>query len=229
MAFDVIGGRAIPAGATRGPPRDGALVRPHPEPMDLIPETVRIVMVELQTRDRADRVDGTPQEARLRSISPEVGQFLLTLALSIGAKSIVEVGTSGGYSTLWLAMAVSKNGGRVTTFEVDGAKAKLARSTFARAGVGEFVDLREGDAAAGLAELGGPADMVFIDAEKRDYVTYLELALGILRPGGLLVADNLLSHAGELVEFRARAIADPRLTGLVVPIGAGELVAVRLP
>lgn len=229
MAFDLIGGRAIPAGATRGRSRDSAQVRLHPEPMDLIPGTVRVVMAELEARNRADDVEGTPQEARLRSISPEVGQFLLTLALSIGAKSIVEVGTSGGYSTLWLTMAASRNGGRVTTFELDGAKAKLARSTFARAGVGEFIDLREGDAVAGLAELGGPADLVFIDAEKRDYVTYLELALGILRPGGLLVADNLISHAAELVEFRARALADPRLTGLVVPIGSGELVAVRLP
>ena len=197
--------------------------------MDLIPETVRGVMAELEARNLADGVEGTPQEARLRSISPEVGQFILTLALSIGAKSIVEVGTSGGYSTLWLAVAASKNGGRVTTFELDAAKAARARRTFATAGVGAYVELREGDAVAGLAELGGPADMVFVDAEKRDYVTYLELALGILRPGGLLVADNLISHAGELEEFRARALADPRLTGLVVPIGAGELVAVRLP
>jgi caffeoyl-CoA O-methyltransferase len=197
--------------------------------MDLIPETVRTVMAELEARNRADGVEGTPQEARLRSISPEVGQFLLTLALSIGAKSIVEIGTSGGYSTLWLAVAASRNGGRVTTFEIDGAKAALARRTFSRAGLGAFVELREGDARAGVAALDGAADMIFIDAEKRDYVTYLELALRILRPGGLLVADNLISHAAELVEFRARALAEPRLTGLVVPIGSGELVAVRLP
>jgi caffeoyl-CoA O-methyltransferase len=197
--------------------------------MDLIPEAVRIVMAELEARNVADGVEGTPQKARLRSISPEVGQLLLTLALSIQASKIVEVGTSGGYSTLWLAVAASVAGGRVTTFELDRAKAALARRTFARAGVGAFIELREGDAIAGLAELDGPADMVFIDAEKRDYLAYLDLAVGILRPGGLLVADNLISHAGELVEFRARAIADPRLAGLVVPIGAGELVAVRLP
>ena len=196
--------------------------------MDLIPEPVRIVMAELDARNLADSVEGTRQEARLRSISPEVGQFLLTLSLSIRASKIVEVGTSGGYSTLWLAVAASVTGGRVTTFEIDGAKAALARRTFAKAGVAANVELREGDARAGLAALDGPADLIFIDAEKRDYVTYLELALRILRPGGLLVADNLISHAGELVEFRARALAEPRLTGLVVPIGAGELVAVRL-
>jgi predicted O-methyltransferase YrrM len=71
--------------------------------------------------------------------------------------------------------------------------------------------------------------MVFLDIEKRDYIRLLDIAVGVLRPGGLFVADNLLSHADELVEFRARALSDPRLTGLVVPIGTGELVAVRLP
>ena len=197
--------------------------------MDVIPEAVRTVMAELEARNAADGVDGTPQAARLRAISPEVGQFLLTLAVSIRATRIVEVGTSGGYSTLWLAVAASLTGGRVTTLEIDAAKAARARSAFARAGVDALIELREGDALAGLAELDGPADLVFIDAEKRDYVTYLDLALRILRPGGMLIADNLISHAGELVEFRAGALADPRLTGLVVPIGSGELVAVRLP
>ncbi|MGD0863786.1 MAG: class I SAM-dependent methyltransferase [Candidatus Limnocylindrales bacterium] len=196
--------------------------------MDVIPEAVRATMEELRSRDAADRTDGTPQQARLRAISPEVGQFLLTLALSIGALRIVEVGTSAGYSTLWLAVAATRTGGRVTTFEIDAAKAALARTTFRQAGVAGVVDLREIDASADLGKLDGLADMVFIDAEKRDYVAYLDLAVGILRPGGLLVADNLTSHASELVEFRTRALSDPRLTGLVVPIGAGELVAVRL-
>lgn len=196
--------------------------------MDLIPQTIRSVMTDLKTRDVADRSDGTPQAARLRAISPEVGQFLLTLAISIGAKTIVEVGTSGGYSTLWLAVAASKTGGRVITFENDPAKAVRARGTFERAGMGRFVELREGDGAKGLLDLDGPADLVFVDSEKRDYVRLLDLAVDALRPGGLFVADNLISHESELVEFRAKALSDPRLTGLVVPIGAGELVAVRI-
>ena len=228
MAFDAIARRVIPPHATARRPPPPSHGPAHPAPMDLIPVAVRAVMAELEARNAADGVEGTPQEARLRAISPEVGQFLLTLALSIGARIIVEVGTSGGYSTLWLAVAASRTGGRVTTFEIDGAKATLARRTFAKAGLGEYLELREGDARAELAALDGPVDIVFIDAEKRDYVTYLELAIRILRPGGLLVADNLISHASELVEFRARALSDPRLTGLVVPIGAGELVAVRL-
>jgi len=197
--------------------------------MDLVPESVRAVMAELHAIDAADRTDGTPHSDRLRAISPEVGQFLLTLAVSIGATNIVEVGTSGGYSTLWLAMAASRMGGLVTTFEIDAAKAAIARDTFRRADVVSVVDLRETDGGAGLLELDAPVDMVFLDIEKRDYIRLLDIAVGVLRPGGLFVADNLISHADELVEFRARALSDPRLTGLVVPIGAGELLAVRLP
>lgn len=196
--------------------------------MDLISPDVRSVMAELKARDAADRSDGTPRAARLRAISPEVGQLLLTLALSIKASTIVEIGTSGGYSTLWLAVAATKTGGRVITFEIDAAKLALARHTFKTAGVDSVVELRTGDGGAGLAGMNDRADLIFIDSEKRDYVRLLDLAIGALRPGGLLVADNLISHESELVEFRARALADPRLSGLVIPIGSGEFVAVRI-
>jgi caffeoyl-CoA O-methyltransferase len=200
----------------------------YPGAMDLVPAEVAAVMAELQARDAADRADGTPHEARLRAISPDVGQLLLTLALAIRASTIVEVGTSGGYSTLWLAVAATRTGGKVLTFEVDPAKVVRARRSFLAAGVESVVELREGDGAAGLAAMPDLADLVFVDSEKSDYVRLLEPAVAALRPGGLLVADNLISHESELVEFRARALADPRLNGLVVPIGSGELVAVRV-
>lgn len=197
--------------------------------MDLVPGAMRLVMERLRERDARDRADGTPQSQRLRAITPDVGQFLLTLALAVGARRIVEVGTSSGYSTLWLALAAQRNGGRVTTFEIDPAKVALATSTFSEAGVAGVIDLRTEDAAVGLAAFGGDADLVFIDAEKRDYETYLDLAVVALRPGGLLVADNLTSHASDLAGFRERALAHERLSSVVVPIGNGELVGVRLP
>ena len=196
--------------------------------MDLVPEAVRLVMERLQERDTRDRADGTTQSQRLRAITPDVGQFLLTLALAVGARRIVEVGTSAGYSTLWLALAAQRTGGRVTTFEIDPAKVALATSTFSDAGLAGVVDLRAEDAAVGLGAFTAAADLVFIDAEKQDYETYLDLAVVALRPGGLLIADNLTSHASDLVGFRKRALAHERLTGLVVPIGNGELVGVRL-
>jgi predicted O-methyltransferase YrrM len=196
--------------------------------MDVVPGAMRLVMERLQERDARDRTDGTPHAQRLRAITPDVGQFLLTLALAVAARRIVEVGTSAGYSTLWLALAAQRNGGRVTTFEIDPAKVALAARAFAEAGVADVVDLRAEDAAASLGAFAGAADLVFIDAEKRDYEAYLELAVAALRPGGLLIADSLTSHASDLAGFRERALAHERLTGLVVPIGKGELVGVRL-
>lgn len=185
-------------------------------------------MASLEARDAADRIDGTPQARRLRAISPQVGQFLLTLVVGTGARTIVEIGTSGGYSTLWLASGARHTGGRVITFEVDLAKVELARSTFAAAGVADGVEQRVEDGATGLVSFQGAADLVFLDSEKDGYLAMLEPAILALRPGGLLVADNLLSHEADLAPFRDTALADPRLAGLVVPIGRGELVAARL-
>ncbi len=196
--------------------------------MDLVPARVRGVMASLEARDAQDRVDGTPQARRLRAISPEVGPFLLTLVLGSGARTIVEVGTSGGYSTLWLACGAQRTGGRVVTFETDPAKVELATATFAEAGVADVVQLRATDGAGGLETLAGAADLVFLDAEKDDYLRMLEPAIAALRPGGLLVADNLISHEADLAAFRAAALGDQRLAGLVVPIGRGELLAARL-
>jgi predicted O-methyltransferase YrrM len=196
--------------------------------MEHATDPIKTVMAELHARDAADREKDTPQAARLRAIAPEVGQLLLTLAIATRATTIVEVGTSSGYSTLWLATAARQTGGRVTTFEVDPSKLSLARGTFATARVEDVVELREGDGGEGLTHFVGRADLVFIDSEKDDYLRLLHLAVAALRPGGLLVADNLTSHADALVEFRAQALAHPLLSGLVIPVGGGEFLAVRL-
>ena len=196
--------------------------------MDLVANRVRSVMTTLEARDAADRIDGTPQVERLRAIRPEVGQLLVTLIVATGARTIVEVGTSSGYSALYLASGARQTGGRVVTFDIDPAKVELAARTFAAAGVDDVVELRHGDGLAGLAAFAGRADLVFIDAEKGDYLGALGPAIEALRPGGLLVADNLTSHEADLAGFRDAALGDGRLVGLVVPIGRGELVAARL-
>jgi predicted O-methyltransferase YrrM len=192
-----------------------------------IPDAILAVMRDLEARDAIDRADDTPRSRRLRSVPPEVGRFLMTLVAATSARTIVEVGTSAGYSTLWLALAARRTGGRVTTYDVDPAKAELASATFTAAGVGDVVEARLEDGVAGLLRHDGTADLVFLDAEKDDYLRALDPAIRALRPGGLLIADNLTSHAEDLGPFRDAALADPRLDGLVVPIGSGELVAVR--
>lgn len=196
--------------------------------MGQIRPAVRAAMSSLEARDTVDRSDGTPRAQRLRAIRPEVGAFLLTLALASRSRTMVEIGTSAGYSTLWLAAAAEHTDGRVITFEIDPAKVELARATFAAAEVDDRVELRATDGEVGLVSLAGVADLVFLDAEKEDYLRLLEPAIEALRPSGLLVADNLISHEADLAAFRERALADPRLHGLVVPIGRGELVAVRV-
>jgi len=192
-----------------------------------IPAPVRKVMSKLEEQDSRDRVDGTPQSKRLRAIRPEVGEFLLTLATAVRARAIVEVGTSGGYSTMWLALAAKRTGGHVDTYDVDPAKVEFARRNLGEAGLSGFVNLHLEDGCAGLQRLDGQADLVFIDAEKEDYELLLEPAVRALRPGGMLIADNLTSHEEDLAGFREKALGHPLLSGLVVPIGRGELVAVK--
>lgn len=196
--------------------------------MDLVPAQERAVMRRLEERDSADRDDGTPHADRLRAVRPEVGKFLMTLALATRSREIVEIGTSAGYSTLWLAVAARQTGGHVTTFEIDERKVELARTSFAEAGVEDVVVLRPEDALTGLGDFRDQADLVFLDSEKADYERFLPLIVTTLRPGGLLVADNLTSHAEDLAGFREQALGHPKLTGLIVPIGRGELVAVKV-
>ena len=196
--------------------------------MDVVPERLRSVMRRLEELDRADRTDGTPRGKRLRAVTPEVEEFLLVIALATRAKEILEIGTSGGYSTLWLAVAARRNGGHVTTFEIDPAKVEIARETFADAGVEDIVHLRAEDAQAGLETLEAAPDLVFLDSEKEQYVVLLPQLISLLQDGGVLVADNLLSHADDLSAFRESALAHPSLSGSVVPVGRGELVAVKL-
>jgi caffeoyl-CoA O-methyltransferase len=182
-------------------------------------------MAVLEERDATDRADGTPHLRRLRQIPPETGRFLALLAASAPEGRVVEIGTSAGYSTLWLALAGRVTGRRVTTFEVLPEKAALARETFAVAGVGDLVELVEGDARQALPnEIG----FCFLDAEKEIYAECYQALVPRLVAGGLLLADNAISHRGVLQPFLDQALADPRVDALIVPIGTGELVCRKL-
>ena len=178
----------------------------------------------LEEEDRTDRADGTPKESRLRSVTPEVGAFLHLLVKIAGARRIVEVGMSGGYSTIWLASAAREVAGQVTTLEIDAAKIERAGRNLADAGVDDCVTIVEGDANSTLPTLEGPFDLAFLDAEKELYLGLLDPLVRLLRPGGLLIADNLLSHAKELTGFRAAAESHRELECVLVPIPRGELL-----
>jgi predicted O-methyltransferase YrrM len=180
-------------------------------------------MQELEAIDLRDRTDGTPHSKRLRQVPPEAGRFIALLAASAPAGPCIEIGTSAGYSTLWLALAARATGRRVTTFEVDPAKCELAHATFAAAGVADLIDLVHGDALAQLANYAG-IGFCFLDAEKDIYDPCFDLVIPRMITGGLLVADNAISHERELRPMLDRALSDPRVDSVLVPIGTGDLV-----
>ncbi|PYR91772.1 MAG: methyltransferase [Acidobacteria bacterium] len=133
------------------------------------------------------------------SVTPQQGRFLYTLARSIRSRAILEVGTLGGYSTIWLARAVER-GGLVTTIEADARHAEVARANITRAGVERLVDLRIGRAQDVLpqleAERAGPFDFVFIDADKPSTTDYFNWALKLSRQGSLIFVDNVVRNGG---------------------------------
>jgi predicted O-methyltransferase YrrM len=167
----------------------------------------------------------TERPRRMLNITPDTGRLLWILVRSARASRILEVGTSNGYSTIWLADAARAAGGRVVTLEANAGKLALARGNFERAGVADVVDIVEGPAADTLRSLPGPFDFVFLDADRASYATYLDLVVPRLVPGGLLVADNVVSHAGELADYLARVKSHPSLFSVTVPVGNGEEVA----
>jgi len=188
-----------------------------------IPGIVLQRMRELELRDQEDRSDRTPFPQRLRQVPPETGRFLALLLAMAPGGDCIEIGASGGYSALWLALACWATDRRLVTYEVLPAKAERARETFAQAGVGDVVTLVEGDFLA-RAEGLGQVGFCFLDAEKDDYAACYDIVVPRLVCGGLLVADNALSHRETLGPMIDRAIADVRVDALVVPVGQGELV-----
>ena len=188
-----------------------------------IPLEIATVMSDLARRDEEDRNDGTAQLARLRQIPRATGQFIALLAASAPTGSWIEVGTSAGYSALWLALACRARSHRLHTYELLAPKVALAQSTFEHANVGDVITLVQGDFltyAKDIHEIG----FAFLDAEKDVYDRCYDVIVPQLVTGGLLVADNVISHASELAAFVTKALEDPRVDALVVPIGKGELV-----
>jgi caffeoyl-CoA O-methyltransferase len=184
-------------------------------------------MQYLETLDSADRVNGTSHWKRLRQIPPETGRFLAFLAAGAPAGAILEIGTSAGYSTLWLTLACAESGRIVHTIEILAEKAALARETFRAAGVEGSVRLIEGDARPALGQFSDIA-FCFLDAEKELYGECYDLVVPRLVRGGLFVADNAVSHREELAAMLDRVLRDERVDAVVVPIGKGELVCRKL-
>jgi len=192
-----------------------------------IPEPILNRMRELEAQDELDRQDGTPRSQRLRQIPPVTGKFLALLCASVPKGGVLEVGTSGGYSSLWLSLACRERGDHLTTFEILEEKITRANETFEAAQVTDQIQLIHGDA---RQVISGYKDIAFcfLDAEKDNYIDIYEKVVPNLVTGGILTADNVINHAEELADFVAQSEDDPRVDALVVPIGKGILVCRKM-
>jgi len=193
-----------------------------------VDEQLRAYLEELHRYGHEHDAVKTDRLERLRNVEPDTAQLLALLVRALGAKRILELGTSNGYSTLWLADAARSVAGRVLSVDVDSARIAQAARHLARTQLNEYVELRIEDAALTLASAGNASrDLIFLDAERSAYPGYWPNLIHVLRPGGLLIVDNALSHASELRAFRSLVGAEPGVTEALVPTGAGALLILR--
>jgi predicted O-methyltransferase YrrM len=198
----------------------------------VLDERVRAVLERLELEDAEERAQGVPRERRARSVAPTTGRFLFALVAPQNACSVLEIGGSRGYSSIWLAAGARMLGGRVLSLERDPDKCRAWRRNIAEAGLEEWAELLEGNAFETLAALEDVFDVVFLDAEKEDYERLFSLARVKLEPGAVVVADNVISLAtGEHDELRAYSRArqaDPTLESVTVPLDRGLELSVVL-
>jgi predicted O-methyltransferase YrrM len=189
-------------------------------------------------REEADRTGLPPA-----SISPDAGRFLQVLLRALGARRVLEVGTLGGYSAIWMGRALPRDG-TLLTLECDERHAAFAERYVGRAGLAAVVQVRRGRALDVLPSLDGEEfDLVFLDADRAPLATYFEWALRLVRPGGMIVAHNALlggrvanaeargddDDVRALRDFNARIADDRRVTSILVPAYDGLVVAVTQP
>ncbi len=190
----------------------------------------RAIAAALYAAGREHDASQADRLARWRNVEPETAELLGVLVRAMGARRVLEIGTSNGYSAIWLGDAVQATGGSVLSLDVDAQRTALAAEHLAGAGVADAVELRTEDAAAALARFGVASwDLVFLDAERPAYAGYWPDLVRVLARPGLLAVDNVISHAAEVAEFRALVEADERVTSSVVPIGAGLLLVAPCP
>jgi len=182
VAATLAGTDNLAAQERRGRGRAGAMsIESSPVPKDQAEKKILDVLDDMFRNQRRGNMN----------VPREDGRLLRLLAESIGAKHVVEIGTSNGYSAIWFCLALRSTGGKLTTHEIDEGRAALARENFRRAGVDQIATLVMGDAHEKVTELEEPIDVLFLDADKEGYIDYLNKLLPLVRAGGLVVAHNI--------------------------------------
>ena len=169
-----------------------------------------------------DDAGGAGRERHLLPVGPDSGRLINILAASLKAPNILEIGTSYGYSGIWLAEAARASGGKVTTLELQDYKIAYAREMAEKAGLASHIDFLQGDALELIAQLPSGIDFVLLDLWKDLYIPCLDAFLPKLNPGAIIVADNIIYPGGDDVRAYSKAVrAKPGMTSILVPVGAG--------
>jgi predicted O-methyltransferase YrrM len=196
--------------------------------VNILKEEVIKLLKELERIDTEERAKGLPSKMRMRNITPDVGLFLNIMVKATGARNVLEIGTSNGYSTIWLGLAAKENKGQIITLELDTRKIALARENINRAGLTDIVLIIEGNAKETIKMLDKEFDFVFLDAEKEDYIDYFDLIFPKLKTNGIIVADNVISHADDLKGYLEHVRSNPKTQSVLVPVGRGEEVTLKI-
>lgn len=185
------------------------------------------VLTQLEMQDEKERMQGLPGSRRIQALHFDAAKLLYITAMGAKAKNIVEVGTNRGYSTIWLAAAAKALGGKVVTCEIDPVKAAEARTHFEQAGLSDVIEILVGDARETLRQQTGPVDLLFIDGVKGQYETYFDVVYKRMGIGGMVIADNAVSHGDELLDYITYVQNHPNLESTTVDIGRGLEISVK--
>lgn len=185
----------------------------------MIDHTAQRVLDRLYAEDAAERAAGLPSSERKRNVDRESGLFLSMIARAAKALSFLEIGSSNGVSTIWLALAARETGGHVLGLELDPARAGEAQENLAAAGLADVATVQSGDALIAIWELDGPFDLVFIDAEKKDYAQHIRNVIDLVQPNGIIIADNVISH--DIADYQQFVRGRADLDTITLPLNRG--------
>ncbi|TVP46068.1 MAG: O-methyltransferase [Halomonas sp.] len=193
-----------------------------------VSESLQALLIELEQFGQHNDATISDRPRRMLNITRDTGEFLAVLVQAANAQQVLEIGTSNGYSTLWLAQAARQIGGHVTTVEQSEFKREMAAKNFERSGMAGVITQRQGDAGALLETMPDACfDLIFLDSKRSDYFQWWPNIKRVLKKGGLLVVDNAISHADEMEVFIERVKTDLDFTTCTVPVGKGEFLATR--
>lgn len=188
---------------------------------------LRGILAELELFGNQNDAAHDDRSKKMLNLEPDTAQLMSILVRTSGCKRMLEIGTSNGYSTIWLAWSASLTGGQVISIEMNPDKQAMADTNLKRAGLRDKVDLRLGNATEIVAQLKGTFDFVFFDADRLSAPDQLKLLLPKLESGALVLADNVLSHPDQIADYLSAITAPADFDHMVIPVGKGLSVAYK--